>query len=145
MSTQTRTIEGFREERPLGQEFVPDAPLVLDPAPLRSLRALEGVAGAGLVDDVVHAFLDSVPQSLVALRNAAVRGDAATVERLAHSLRGSCGIVGARRMASRAAAIERRAWSPEDEGGDDFRGIDAEWRLVEAALRVDPDRVGGVH
>ena len=104
--------------------------------PLRSLRALESVAGPGLVRDVVEAFLDSVPQSLTALRDAAVRGDSAAVERLAHSLRGSCGIVGARRMAERAAAIERRAWSPEDEGAEDFRGLDAEWPVVEAALRA---------
>ncbi len=134
MSTQTRIIEGFREACPVDQELLPDSPPVLDPAPLRSLRALESVAGSGLVVEIVEAFLDSVPQSLRALRGAAVRGDSATVERLAHSLRGSCGIVGARRMADRAAAIERRAWSPEDEGAEDFHGLETEWRVVEAAL-----------
>jgi HPt (histidine-containing phosphotransfer) domain-containing protein len=129
-----RNIEGFQQEHLIERESLPEPQPVLDPTPLRSLRALETVAGPGFLEDVVGTFLESVPRSLTALRDAATRGDSAAVERLAHSLRGSCGIVGARRLASRAASIERAAWAPEDEAAEDFRGLDAEWNAVESAL-----------
>lgn len=138
MSTQARTIEGFRQELLSDEEDLP----ILDPAPLRSLRALEAVGGPGLADEVVGAFLESVPQSLAALREAAARGDSASLERVAHSLRGSCGIVGARRMAERAATIERGAWGADEESEEDLQRLGLEWRAVEGALRdLDGRRV----
>ncbi len=52
------------------------------------------------------AVFEDVPVRLAALRGASNAGDAATLERTAHALKGSCGNLGARKMAETAKLLE---------------------------------------
>ena len=56
--------------------------------------------------EVVQSFLEVTPERLHNLREAAARGDAEDVRRMAHQVRGSCGVVGATAMSTVAAEIE---------------------------------------
>jgi HPt (histidine-containing phosphotransfer) domain-containing protein len=132
MSTQTRYSGPFQQLDPVGREYFPDA--VIDAARLESLAALEATGCHGLVGEVVATFLDTVPRSLDALKDAFLRGDSATVERVAHSLRGSCGLLGAQRMAESAGAVERSAWPAGSEADEGIARLNTEWPKVQAIL-----------
>jgi HPt (histidine-containing phosphotransfer) domain-containing protein len=125
----------FRQEDPIEWEKFPGMSSAFDSARLESLAALETGSCPGLVRDVVLTFLDTVPRSLNTLRDAFLRGDAETVERVAHSLRGSCGLVGARQMAEYAGNVERWAWPSGDEVPEGIRRLEAEWPVVDTTLK----------
>ena len=135
MSTQASHSGPFRQDDPFGREYFPDTPPVLDPARLKSLAALEATGCHGLVQEVVTTFLDTVPRSLTALRDAFLRGDLATGERIAHSLRGNCGLLGAPRMAEWAGRIEKSPWFSGNEADEVLGHLNAEWPSVRATLQ----------
>lgn len=74
-----------------------------------ALQRLEQAGGAKLVQEVLAVFREQIPPRLRAAREAAGRADGAEVARLAHSLRSSCGQVGADDLMQRLAALEGRA------------------------------------
>jgi HPt (histidine-containing phosphotransfer) domain-containing protein len=80
---------------------------LLDGEVLRELRTL---LGAGL-DPVLAAFGTQSDELLAGLAAATAAGDAASVRRLAHLLKGSAGSVGARQLGTRAAELEQCALS----------------------------------
>jgi CheY-like chemotaxis protein/HPt (histidine-containing phosphotransfer) domain-containing protein len=106
-----------------------------DPEALQGLRALEEAGERGLVAEVVGQFLASTSGRLGSLEDAGRRSDFAATTQIAHSLRGSCGVVGARRMADLCNGLEEAA----DRGDADGcrRALDAlerHWPEVRAAL-----------
>jgi HPt (histidine-containing phosphotransfer) domain-containing protein len=135
MSTEASYIGTFRQDDPVEREYFPDRPPVLDPARLKSLAVLEATGCRGLVQEVVATFLDTVPRSLTALKDAFLRGDSATGERIAHSLRGNCGLLGAPRMAEWAGRIEESAWLSGNEADEVIGHLNAEWPPVQATLQ----------
>ncbi len=125
------------------------SPAVLDSSVLQSLRDLEAAAEPGLLREILETFRDTAADKIEAMRRAAQAGDHETLERAAHSLKGSCGMVGAQRMAERCRSVEaeaeRGACGPQP-------GLDAvgeEWAYVreeiEALLRTEaaPEPVEG--
>jgi CheY-like chemotaxis protein len=67
-------------------------------------QTLDRVAGdRALLKEIVELFLESAPESIDELRRAIAKGDAAALERAAHSLKGAVGNFGAR--ATQAAAL----------------------------------------
>jgi HPt (histidine-containing phosphotransfer) domain-containing protein len=80
-------------------------------APILDADAFAGVAALGddLVTEVVEIFCEDLPPRLAAIRTALAGGDLATVERVAHALAGSAGMIGARRLALVAAELEAAA------------------------------------
>jgi two-component system, sensor histidine kinase and response regulator len=69
--------------------------------------ALSRVGGDDeLLHEIAQIFLDDYPRSLAELREAAGRGDARTVERAAHGLKGAAANFGARPVVDAALAIE---------------------------------------
>lgn len=54
-------------------------------------------------------FLDGARQTITEVAEAMARGDLAEVRRAAHKLKGSSGMVGAKRLATVAAELERAA------------------------------------
>jgi len=102
----------------------------------------------GLVGEVVATFLNTVPKSLEVLREARLRNDAATLERVAHSLRGSCGLLGVRGMAEWAGNIERLAWPSGGEVDAEIAELLSEWPRVRATLEklvLQDPTADGVH
>lgn len=103
----------------------------------RVLMTLHEFRVAGEPDpaaEVAQAFLEVTPARLSALQQAAARGDAAEVRRIAHLLRGSCGAVGATAMATVAAEIE----SEIDALGATADASPAVVRLADLFARTEP-------
>jgi two-component system, sensor histidine kinase and response regulator len=70
----------------------------LDPRVIDKLRQLTPAGEADVLAEILHLFLDEVPKKIRALQSAVEAGDAAEAARVAHSLKGSSGNVGADSM-----------------------------------------------
>jgi HPt (histidine-containing phosphotransfer) domain-containing protein len=67
----------------------------LDHAVLENLRDL---GDSDLLSELTQMFFEEVPDRLFALREAVDRGDGQTIQRVAHTLKGSSGNMGAKLM-----------------------------------------------
>jgi HPt (histidine-containing phosphotransfer) domain-containing protein len=73
---------------------------------LEGLRELQGEGEPDVLKELIELYLEDVPSQLKALREAEERDDAKSVECIAHTLKGSCGNLGAVRMAPICAELE---------------------------------------
>ncbi|HLM47474.1 MAG TPA: response regulator, partial [Myxococcaceae bacterium] len=78
----------------------------LDRSVLAGLRELQEEGEPDILGELIGLFLTDAPPQLVALREAAEAGDARSVERIAHTLKGSCGNMGAVGMAALCTELE---------------------------------------
>jgi CheY-like chemotaxis protein len=85
----------------------------LDLAQLDSLRQLGDLTGKPLVREVVDSFLAETPRRLQLLKEALGRADAKDLAFLAHSLKGSSGQIGARRVAAVSFELEQTGRSAD--------------------------------
>ncbi|MBI1381820.1 MAG: hypothetical protein GC161_12120 [Planctomycetaceae bacterium] len=79
---------------------------VLDPQVIASLRELDEPGEPGLLEELVDIFLSDAPTRVAALEEALAAGDGAQLERVAHSLKSSCGNLGAKTLAELCRQIE---------------------------------------
>jgi CheY-like chemotaxis protein/HPt (histidine-containing phosphotransfer) domain-containing protein len=107
---------------------------VLDPAVLQSLRDLEASAEPGLLHEVLQTFRDTASAKIVALRDAARAGDVEALELAAHSLKGSCGMVGAWAMFDRCGALEAAVKRGVTDLGEEVEALAREWGRAQAEL-----------
>ena len=121
-------------------EAAPREP-ALDPTALQSLRDLEAAAEPGLLREILETFRNTGFEKIEAMRLAAREGKHGMLEQAAHSLKGSCGMVGAHRMAEGCLSVEEAA----GQGTCRLQGlaaVGAEWSCVleeiEALLRTMP-------
>jgi len=88
----------------------------------------------GFMAQLVAEFADSVQRHTRGMRLAILHGDAEGLGFAAHSLKGSCGIIGARRMAAMTRQIEETA----NRGGNETLplvvALEVEYRSVRIAL-----------
>ena len=70
----------------------------LDPNVIQSLRQLTPPGEPNVLVEILQLFLDEVPKRIRALQAAIDAGDASQVCRIAHSLKGSSGNIGAESM-----------------------------------------------
>jgi len=113
-----------------GTDAAPDGPAI-DRMVLAGLRDLQEEGEPDLVGQLIALFFADAAPRLDALREAAARGDAATLLREAHALKGSCASLGARAMTALCAELETLARA------GDLTGVPA----VLAGLVVEDDRV----
>jgi CheY-like chemotaxis protein/HPt (histidine-containing phosphotransfer) domain-containing protein len=92
-----------------------------------------GALGPEVLLGVASTFLDTVPDQMAALRAAAGTGEVADVRRLAHTIRGSAGYVGATALADAYAELETAELSRVTAMLDT---VDAELARVCEALRT---------
>jgi HPt (histidine-containing phosphotransfer) domain-containing protein len=104
------------------------------------VRRLEDIGGEGepgreLLTRLVHSFLGRAPAEVAALVEAVTDGDAAEVERQAHSLGGAAGNIGAVGLAAVCAELEGcgRRRQLDGAAGPAAR-LEEELRVVQAAL-----------
>ncbi len=71
---------------------------VLDQAVISGLRTLTPPGEPDVLAEVLRLFLDEVPPRMARLRNAWESGDIEEMHRAAHSLKGSAGNIGAKRL-----------------------------------------------
>jgi HPt (histidine-containing phosphotransfer) domain-containing protein len=109
----------------------------LDSAVVETLREL---GGPEMISELSQMFFEDTSSSLAALKEAAESGDAPTVRRVAHTLKGSSGNMGAKRMAALCAELEGVGVS-----GDLARGpklieqLEGEFGRVRPALEAETD------
>lgn len=108
---------------------------VLDPEVVEVLRALQRPHGLNLLAHLTDAFFADGHERLARLRAAVAAGDFATVGRVANSLKGMCGAIGATRMASLCGELERKAGETSIDA-DLAARVETEFARVGAALRA---------
>jgi DNA-binding response OmpR family regulator len=85
----------------------------LDRSVLAGLRELQEDGEPDLLEELIELFLAEVPSQLVALRKAAEADDAHSVERIAHTLKGSCANMGTVGMETLCTELEEMGRSEE--------------------------------
>ncbi len=109
----------------------------LDPDVLAGLRDL-GSPGDGepdILTELVDLFLEDAEPRLSTLREAIASGDAEGVERAAHTLKGSAGNMGARRMSMIAASLQDAGTSGDLSGAATLvEDLETEYSRVKPAL-----------
>ena len=118
------------------------SPDVLDVAVLERLRALQVEGEPDVVGDVARVFLEDAPDRLASIRSALDRGDPHVAERLAHSLKSSASMLGARTLSRLAGQVESRAREKSLPAGDpllaELEAAFAEAREALGLLGLDP-------
>ncbi len=111
----------------------------LDPKILDSLRELEK-PGQSLVSEIVDLFISDVPRRLGRLNTAIATGDVNVVGDMAHSIKGSCGNIGAIRLQGLCQTLETAARSGSaPDAVAQYELIEAEFRAVREVLRAYRD------
>jgi HPt (histidine-containing phosphotransfer) domain-containing protein len=114
---------------------------VLDQAVLTGLRKLTPPGEPDVLMEVLKLFLEEVPPRMVRLRNAWTAGNIQEVHRTAHSLKGSAGNIGARRLYDVCSQLDERGKAGDLAGvaplvdalGLEFDKVETEIRRVIAA------------
>jgi CheY-like chemotaxis protein/HPt (histidine-containing phosphotransfer) domain-containing protein len=88
-------------------DAVPGAADAVDPQVLASLRELQPAGEPDVVLELIGIFLHEVPRRLSGLQESIAQRDCRRIEELAHSLKGSCGNLGARTMAALCGSLEK--------------------------------------
>ena len=128
-----RWISGTPAYRvPVAEEGEPHADDPLDRRVISGLRGLQGENETDIVAELAGMFLEDARPRLSALEEAILGDDAPTVERLAHTLKGSSANMGAKGMSAICARLENAGQS-----GDLSQGPRLLERLQEEFARVD--------
>jgi two-component system, sensor histidine kinase and response regulator len=107
----------------------------LDREVIESLREL---GGSEMLSELGQMYLDNVRSGLATLQKALEEGDASTVQRVAHTLRGSSSNMGAKRMASLLAKLQDVGASQIiSDGPELLERLEAEFERVRPALEVE--------
>jgi HPt (histidine-containing phosphotransfer) domain-containing protein len=111
----------------------------LDRRVLDQLR--EDLGDAAALREVISTFLARSPSMLIALQEAAARGDLTAVSAGAHAMKGTSATLGALALSSLCAELERlaRAGSTSEVVAQ-VPGIEAEYGSVDRALRAEAGR-----
>ncbi|HEX6163256.1 MAG TPA: Hpt domain-containing protein [Vicinamibacterales bacterium] len=108
----------------------------LDPAVLDSLRKLTSPGEPDVLAEVLKLFLDEVPARVERLRNAWADGNIEEVHRSAHSLKGSAGNIGARRLHAVCSKLDEIGKSRDlVAAGPLVRELGVEFDKVETEIR----------
>ena len=117
--------------RDSGEHLIPEE--ALETSPLDQLREYDRSGGSTLVAELCRLFLRDTPARLEALAAAVAANDPKEVNHVAHTLKGACWIVGARRMGEVAETLERQG-----AGGSLRLGEEQAERLAREFARVRP-------
>ena len=109
---------------------------VLDPAVTSALRTLTAPGEPDVLAEVLNLFLAEVPPRMTRLRNAWVAGNIQEVQRAAHSLKGSAGNIGARRLYAVCSQLDDKARLGDVAGATPFvDALGVEFGKVEVEIR----------
>jgi two-component system, sensor histidine kinase and response regulator len=122
----------------LQEEAKADTGGSVDISVLAGLRELQGEGEPDILNELIELYLDEVPAQLEALGEAAQMGEAQSVERIAHSLKGSSANMGALRMEALCAELEE-AGRAEDlrAASEQISRLEGEFGRVRAVLEED--------
>lgn len=113
-------------------------PAAVDAAVLEDLRSLQGPDEPDFVTDLIDALLAELPERLAAFDERLAAGDARGIERMAHSLKSSCGNLGALPFSKLLGQVEADAKSGALAAiGPRLAQLRGEYLRVEPALRAE--------
>jgi CheY-like chemotaxis protein len=113
-------------------------PPVLDLSLLGTMRLTPGHQGKTLLDDFVALFLRDEPRRIAELRKMAGSAPLPELARLAHTVGGSCAMMGAKQMQHAALALEKVAKSGDpDQLAPALAQVDAAWAALREAMRAE--------
>ena len=134
----TNLSEGPRMSRFETKEETEDP---LDRATVENLREL---GGSEILSELAQMFSEDTRSALAILREAAKSGDASSVERAAHTLKGSSGSMGATRMAKISAELQDSGASGDLSRAPGLLGhLEDEFERVRPALEAEVERTQG--
>ena len=107
----------------------------LDYSVVESLRELQEPGGPDLLEQLTVAFVEDAQQRLSELQLACSTDNHSDVRRIAHSLKGMCGAIGAPLMAALSAELERSALAARTDSQLAIR-LSGEFVRVAAALQA---------
>ena len=105
---------------------------------MATLRELQEEGEPDILGELIKLFLSGVHPQLVALREALEGGHAHSVERIAHTLKGSSGNMGARRMSALCAQLQEVGASGDlSRAAGLLERLEAEFARVRPALEAE--------
>jgi HPt (histidine-containing phosphotransfer) domain-containing protein len=111
-------------------------PVILDQGVISSLRQLTPPGEPDVLAEVLRLFLQEAPPRIERLRNAWAGGNIEEMRRVAHSLKGSAGNIGARRLYDVCRRLDEQGRSDDRSGvGPLIDELAAEFTSVESAHR----------
>lgn len=111
---------------------------VVDRSLLHQLQ--QDLGGAETLRYVIRTFLEATPGLLTVLRDAAARGDAAAIQRAAHTLKGSSATLGALGLSGRCEELERLGRTGDVQVARSMVAVvEALYGAVELALKAEVD------
>jgi CheY-like chemotaxis protein len=111
---------------------------ITDPLDRSVLLGLHELGGPELLTELGELFLEDVPHQFEVLRGAVEGGNAGSVERVAHTLKGSCGNMGATRMSTLSTELQDLGHSGELERASVLvESLEAEFGRVRSALEAE--------
>jgi CheY-like chemotaxis protein/HPt (histidine-containing phosphotransfer) domain-containing protein len=115
-----------------------------DPLDESVLAGLRELGDQELLTELAELFLDDAASQLEALREGIEGDDAPSVERVAHTLKGACGSIGALRMSTICAELEDVGHSGELERASVLvKRLGAEFGRVRTALEAEIEGTRG--
>ena len=109
---------------------------VLDETVIQTLRQLTPPGEPDILIEVLKLFLEEVPPRIDRLRNALAAGNIQEVHRTAHSLKGSAGNIGARRLYDVCRDIDDKGKAGDMAGAAALvDALGAEYSKVESEIR----------
>lgn len=121
----------------------PQRPPAVDVQVLATLRELQEPGEPDFVIELVDHFLEETPIRLAGMARAIAAGEAQDLNRLSHSLKASCGTLGALHMSSLCATLEHAgAEAHLEDTGTTLDAARAEFERVKSALLAERDGRG---
>jgi len=115
----------------------------IDPNVIEELRALQSSGSPNFLSELIDIFLKEQGQNLSRLRKAMDARDDASLERVAHTMKGSCGNLGARDLSKVCSDLQGVARSGDWSKNEALVArIEADAVGVEAELRAQKVRPG---
>lgn len=103
---------------------------ILDQSVLEDLFALEDSGQSGLLKELVDYYVESTPEQIEQIRQAALERDAKRLERAAHALKGSSNSLGMKQVAMVCLELEMKGRS------NSFEGVENLLRELEPAFSI---------
>ena len=105
---------------------------------MATLRELQEEGEPDILEELIGLFLEDAPGQMAALGEAVKAGNARSVERIAHTLKGSSGNMGATRMAAICSELEDIGVSGDfSKAPDLLKRLKVESEHVREALSVE--------
>ena len=112
-----------------------------DPIDRATLESLSELGGSEMLSELTEMFFEDARSGIDAIRDSVERGDAQSVERTAHTLKGSSGNMGAQRMAALCGKLRDAGVSGDlTHALELLEGLEVEFGRVRPALEAEVAR-----